>query len=68
MATCAGCGRNKGFFGRLTWSLCSSCDSSYCPNCFAKLTESEHERVGRVPARDCSSCQEPILTPVFIPG
>ena len=55
MATCAGCGRKRGFFGVFTWENCQRCDSNYCARCFGRLAEVESEHVESI-SRECSQC------------
>ena len=55
MATCAGCGRNRGFFGVFTWQQCDRCDSNFCASCFGQLAAVESEQPEST-SRECSQC------------
>ena len=55
MATCAGCGRKRGFFGVFTWQQCHRCDSNFCARCFGRLPDVETEQF-EVIYRECGEC------------
>ena len=60
MATCAGCGRKRGFFGVYTWQQCHGCDSYFCATCFGQLASVESEPLEWT-SRECSQCGASIL-------
>lgn len=60
MATCAGCGRKRGFFGVFTWQQCHRCDSDFCVSCFGQLAPVASERLEST-SRECSQCGASIL-------
>ena len=60
MATCAGCGRKRGFFGVFTWQKCHRCDSNFCAICFGQLAVAESDDV-QWRSRECSHCGASIL-------
>ena len=55
MATWAGCGRKRGFFGVFTWQQCQRCNNNFCARCFGRLAEVESEHVEST-SRECSQC------------
>ena len=55
MATSAGCGRKRGFFGLFTWQQCHRCDSSFCARGFGRLPDVETEQLEST-YRECSHC------------
>ena len=66
--TCAGCGKQRGFFGVFTWERCRECGSQFCPDCYGQLADvASQQAESEIPAQECSNCGAAIVMRAAIP-
>ena len=65
--TCASCGKQRGFWGRLFggWMKCENCEDGYCGRCFAQLMLGTGSTAEWTEGRDCKDRKAPI--PIRLP-